>query len=575
MMTLLDVLDRLGQATWQPVWVPVLVWTVFALPLWVFLKRAARLHPNAEYRLSQVLLATLPGGLIAVALFNVIPAASAVVPLPEVSVTVSPAVEAVETVDRSSPLWTWSLAVGLFTVGALIVGLMYLGRLAFDAVAAARVYALAGRPPSDEIQDLVARLTDTLEVPRPVRVCLAPDAVVPVTLGGTRPTILLPSALPNSPEALRMTLVHECIHIRRYDDVAHMAERIVAATFAIHPLVNRLCRHIAEARERACDAAVLEGDHASPGAYARLLTAFAERPHPGRLGTLALSESESSLITRLAAMRSSVSRLLSSPLALGTTLLGVGLALTLGVVACSDGVAPPSQTSTESSTAKQSSASDDGEVYKAVEDRPKLIGGMEALAEEVTYPEMAKEAGIEGQVFVRFIVDEQGNVQDPRVTKGKHKLLNEAAVEAVKQQEFEPGLQLGEPVKVQMTLPVTFKLPTSSLPDAPDSQGRIELPEPQGAPKIEGGHQALQQELSYPDLLRKAGIEGTVRVTFTVDETGAVQRPRVTKSVHEALDTAAIEAVKNVSFIPAEENGTPISTQMTLPITFHLPDDQE
>lgn len=573
MMTLLDVLGQLGRATWQPVWIPVVAWTMFALPVWGISKWTDRLHPEAEYRLSQVLLATLPGGLLAVALFNVIPTSAAIGSLPEISVSVSPAVEAVENGDRPSPL-TWSIAVGLFTVGALGVGLVALGRLALDVAAAARVYALAGESPSDDLQDTVAHLTDTLDVSRPVRVCLAPEAVVPVTLGGTCPTILLPSSLSNSPEALRMTLVHECIHIRRYDDVAHVAERIVAATFAIHPLVHWLGRHIAEARERACDAAVLGGGHASPGAYARLLATFAERPHLGRLGTLALSESDSSLTTRLAAMRSSVSTLLSSPLALSTTLLGVGLAITLGVVACSDSIGP-SQTSTESPTAEQLSRAGDDEVYRVVEDQPNLIGGMKALAEDVVYPEMAKKAGLEGRVFVEFIVDERGNVQDPTVTKGEHNLLNEAAIEAVKQQTFEPGMQRGEPVKVQMTLPVTFKLPTSPTPEAPNSEDLIETPQPQGAPKIEGGYQALQQKLSYPDLVRKAGIEGTVRVTFTVDETGTVQQPRVTNSVHDALDAAAIEAVKSVSFIPAEENGTPVSTQMTLPITFNLPDDQE
>jgi len=98
------------------------------------------------------------------------------------------------------------------------------------------------------------------------------------------------------------------------------------------------------------------------------------------------------------------------------------------------------------------------EVFVVVEDSPELIGGLAALQGEVQYPEFAKKAGIEGRVFVQFVVDEDGNVQNPKVTRGVHKLLNEEAIRAVKQQKFKPGKQRGKPVKVQMSLPVTFRL---------------------------------------------------------------------------------------------------------------------
>lgn len=98
------------------------------------------------------------------------------------------------------------------------------------------------------------------------------------------------------------------------------------------------------------------------------------------------------------------------------------------------------------------------EVFVVVEEQPQLIGGMKALQESVEYPSFARKAGIEGRVFVQFVVDENGNVQNPTVTRGVHKLLNEAAVEAVKKQKFKPGKQRGKAVKVQMSLPVTFRL---------------------------------------------------------------------------------------------------------------------
>ena len=98
------------------------------------------------------------------------------------------------------------------------------------------------------------------------------------------------------------------------------------------------------------------------------------------------------------------------------------------------------------------------EVFMVVENQPELIGGMAALQKSVDYPQFAKKAGIEGRVIVQFVVDEQGNVQDPKVTRGVHKLLNKEAIKAVKQQKFKPGKQRGEAVKVQMSLPVTFRL---------------------------------------------------------------------------------------------------------------------
>lgn len=98
------------------------------------------------------------------------------------------------------------------------------------------------------------------------------------------------------------------------------------------------------------------------------------------------------------------------------------------------------------------------EIFVVVENSPELIGGLAALQGEVEYPEFAKKAGIEGRVFVQFVVDENGNVQNPKVTRGVHKLLNQEALRAVRKMKFKPGKQRGKPVKVQMSLPVTFRL---------------------------------------------------------------------------------------------------------------------
>lgn len=96
--------------------------------------------------------------------------------------------------------------------------------------------------------------------------------------------------------------------------------------------------------------------------------------------------------------------------------------------------------------------------FVVVEQMPELKGGLAALQGCVNYPEMARKAGIEGRVIVQFIVNEQGNVEEPRVVRGIGGGADEEALRCVKQADFVPGRQRGNPVRVQYSLPVVFKL---------------------------------------------------------------------------------------------------------------------
>jgi periplasmic protein TonB len=97
-------------------------------------------------------------------------------------------------------------------------------------------------------------------------------------------------------------------------------------------------------------------------------------------------------------------------------------------------------------------------IFLVVEQDPELIGGLEGLQRSIRYPEIARKAGIEGSVFLQFVVDEKGNVIDPVVTRGIGGGCNEAALEAVRKAKFKPGMQRGKPVKVQYNLPIRFRL---------------------------------------------------------------------------------------------------------------------
>lgn len=103
------------------------------------------------------------------------------------------------------------------------------------------------------------------------------------------------------------------------------------------------------------------------------------------------------------------------------------------------------------------------EFFVAVEEMPSPIGGMQAIQQKIIYPELARKAGIEGRVYVKAFIDENGNVASAEIIRGLDGGLSEAAMEAVKATKFEPGRQRGVPVKVQVSIPILFKLSNEEI----------------------------------------------------------------------------------------------------------------
>jgi len=108
------------------------------------------------------------------------------------------------------------------------------------------------------------------------------------------------------------------------------------------------------------------------------------------------------------------------------------------------------------------SKSDEGDYFVALEDMPELKGGLAGLQKKITYPEKARKAGIEGRVIVHFIVNKQGQVEDPQIIRGIGGGADEEALRVVKQAQFTPGKQDGKPVRVQYSLPITYQLPSDN-----------------------------------------------------------------------------------------------------------------
>ncbi len=97
-------------------------------------------------------------------------------------------------------------------------------------------------------------------------------------------------------------------------------------------------------------------------------------------------------------------------------------------------------------------------IFKAVEEPPKPVGGIEAIQKKIQYTELAKRIGIEGKVIVQAVIDENGDVTNVSIVKSLFPQLDKIALNAVKDTKFIPGKQRGKPVKVQMSIQVAFKL---------------------------------------------------------------------------------------------------------------------
>lgn len=103
------------------------------------------------------------------------------------------------------------------------------------------------------------------------------------------------------------------------------------------------------------------------------------------------------------------------------------------------------------------------EIFDIVEDQPAPPGGMGAfykyVGKSMKYPKQARRMGVEGRVFVQFVVDQAGNLTEVKAIKGIGAGCDEEAVRVLKAApKWKPGKQRGRPVKVRMILPITFKL---------------------------------------------------------------------------------------------------------------------
>ncbi len=125
---------------------------------------------------------------------------------------------------------------------------------------------------------------------------------------------------------------------------------------------------------------------------------------------------------------------------------------------------------------------------------------------------------------------------------------------------------------------LTIEATTIDLSDIPapppppeDDDGMMIFVPYDEPPSPKGGFKSIQRALKYPEIARKAGIEGRVIVQVLVSEKGKVIDTRVIKSLgHSGCDEAAVKAIRGVKWKPALQRDKPVKVWVAIPVIFRL-----
>ncbi len=169
------------------------------------------------------------------------------------------------------------------------------------------------------------------------------------------------------------------------------------------------------------------------------------------------------------------------------------------------------------------------------------------------YPEIARQARVEGMVILEVRADEKGNIVGAKVLRSIP-LLDQAAIDAVKQWKYEPAIVNGKPTPILFTVTVRFQADT-----APGTK-------PVGAELVNPQLKTYVEPV-YPPAAAEKKISGTVVLEIRVDAQGNVSDVKVLKSVPE-LDQAAIDAVRKWKYEPAVIDGKAVPVVATVRVSF-------
>ncbi len=248
-------------------------------------------------------------------------------------------------------------------------------------------------------------------------------------------------------------------------------------------------------------------------------------------------------------------------------------------------------------TQEQDSTIPEDEIFFIVEEMPNFQGkGLNSFQDwamdHLNYPEEAKEQGIEGIVYVGFVVNKKGGVTNVKIMRGADPLLDAEAIRIAKSSPaWMPGKQGGQVVNVAFTFPVKFVLQEPEEKVIQMEKKKQEKPVaeeeiPEGEeiffiveemPKfpydslenLAAFRNYVMYQLVYPEEAAKKGIEGTVYVEFVVNKKGDVKNVKIVKGASPLLNAEAIRVVKSSpKWIPGKQRGQVVNVAFTFPIKF-------
>jgi TonB family protein len=295
----------------------------------------------------------------------------------------------------------------------------------------------------------------------PERVLLTDSQVMPCVVGLRRATLVLPrrAAEQLKLSELRSIFAHEAAHMRRWDVARTVLQRVAVLIFFFYPLLWLVLRQLNRSAELACDELVLDSEIPAETYAAALAKTLRLGLFPHHLP--ALGGGGSSFVSeRLERIRQPgrTIGMLRHKIAVvaGFFTIAALSVLPLAKVDVATANTPVSPAGTESITPAPSAAQDPVRISEREEvQEPEVIHKVDPA-----YPDEARRAGLQGEVVVEVIIDEEGLVEEAKVVAAVEDapVLGKAAVDAIRQWKFTPAEIDGAAVKVISTISVRFRL---------------------------------------------------------------------------------------------------------------------
>jgi len=189
------------------------------------------------------------------------------------------------------------------------------------------------------------------------------------------------------------------------------------------------------------------------------------------------------------------------------------------------------------------------------------------------YPKQAMKQNIQGAVVLSLSVAMSGKVERVSVVSGDP-VLADAATHAVRKWKYVPYFRNDQPVEVQTTITINFKITDKGQPDIsarynvpnePTSNDFFKVGDGVTAPRL-----IHSQDPEYSEEALKAKYEGTCALSLIVGPDGWPRAVKVARALGKGLDEKAIKAVRQWRFAPATRNGKPVAVMIAVEVQFRL-----